>query len=49
MLGALLRAVAVVKTDSLVAPLQQRFDRLAERNMNAMKRAFKETVVKERG
>jgi pyruvate ferredoxin oxidoreductase gamma subunit len=49
MLGALLRAVAVVKTDSLASPLQQRFDRLAERNMNAMKRAFKETVVKERG
>ena len=49
MLGALLRAIAVVKTDSLVAPLQQRFDRLAERNINAMKRAYKETVVKERG
>ena len=49
MLGALLRAIAVVKTDSLVVPLQQRFERLAERNINAMKRAFKETVVKERG
>ena len=49
MLGALLRAIAVVKTDSLVVPLQQRFERLAERNINAMKRAFEETVVKERG
>ena len=49
MLGALLRAIAVVETDSLVVPLQQRFDRLAERNINAMKRAFEETVVKERG
>ena len=49
MLGALLRAIAVVETDSLVVPLQQRFERLAERNINAMKRAFEETVVKERG
>lgn len=49
MLGALLRAIAVVKTDSLVVPLQQRFERLAERNINAMKRAFEETVVKEQG
>jgi pyruvate ferredoxin oxidoreductase gamma subunit len=49
MLGALLRAVAVVETDSLVVPLKQRFNRLAERNINAMKRAFEETLVKERG
>lgn len=49
MLGALLRAIAVVKTESLVVPLKQRFNRLADRNINAMKRAFEETVVKERG
>jgi pyruvate ferredoxin oxidoreductase gamma subunit len=47
MLGALLRATEVVKMESLVEPLEQRFERLAERNINAMKRAYEETVVKE--
>jgi len=47
MLGALLRAIPVVKMESLAGPLEQRFDRLAERNINATKRAFEETVVKE--
>lgn len=49
MLGALLRAAAVVEVDSLWEPLLQRFARLAERNYNALKRAHEETVVKERG
>jgi len=49
MLGALLRVTAVVDTESTVEPLQQRFNRLAERNLNAVKRAFKETVIKEQG
>ncbi len=47
MLGALLRATGVVKVESLSEPLQQRFGRLAERNINAMKKAFEETTVKE--
>ncbi len=47
MLGALLRATGVVKLESLIEPLKQRFDRLAERNINAMKKAFEETLVKE--
>ena len=47
MLGALLRATGVVKLESLIEPLKERFDRLAERNIDAMKRAFEETVVKE--
>ena len=47
MLGALLKAVQVVKTDSLVEPIKERFDRLAEKNFNAVKRAFEETKVKE--
>lgn len=46
-LGALLRATDVVKMDSLLEPLNDRFGRLAERNVNAMKRAYEETVVKE--
>lgn len=48
MLGALLRAIAIVNTESIEEPLQKRFGRLAERNYNAVKRAFKETVIKER-
>jgi len=47
MLGALLRATGVVEMESLVEPLKERFDRLADRNINAMKRAFEETVLKE--
>ena len=47
MLGALLKATGVVKLESLFEPLKQRFEHLAERNINAMKKAFEETVVKE--
>ena len=47
MLGALLRATGVVKLESLHEPLRHRFERLAERNVNAMKKAYEETVVKE--
>ncbi len=47
MLGALLKATGVVKIESLYEPLEARFERLAERNINAMKRAFEETRVKE--
>jgi len=47
MLGALLRATGVVELESLFEPLRQRFGRLAERNIDAMKKAFEETVVKE--
>jgi pyruvate ferredoxin oxidoreductase gamma subunit len=47
MLGALIKASGVVKAESLVEPLQERFGRIAERNVNAMKRAVEETVVEE--
>jgi pyruvate ferredoxin oxidoreductase gamma subunit len=47
MLGALLKAVAVVKMESISEPLNDRFGRLADKNMNAMKKAFEETRVKE--
>ncbi|UCB42699.1 MAG: 2-oxoacid:acceptor oxidoreductase family protein [Dehalococcoidales bacterium] len=47
MLGALLKSVAVVDMESLVKPIEKRFERLAERNINAMRRAYEETVVKE--
>jgi len=47
MLGALIKTTKVVELESLIEPLKERFDRLAERNINAMKRAFEETVMKE--
>jgi len=46
MVGALLRATGVVKLESLFEPLRQRFGRLAERNISAMKRAHEETLVR---
>ena len=49
MLGALIKATGVVELESLVEPLKQRFDRLAERNINAMKKSFEETILKEQG
>ncbi len=47
MLGAVLRATGVIQLESLVAPIRERFGRLAERNINAMKKAFDKTVIKE--
>ncbi len=47
MLGALIRATGVVKMESLNEPLKARFGRLAERNVNAMQKAFEETRIKE--
>ncbi|MFC1948708.1 2-oxoacid:acceptor oxidoreductase family protein [Chloroflexota bacterium] len=47
MLGALIRAIGVVKLESVYGPLEDRFGRLAERNKNAMEKAFKDTEVKE--
>jgi pyruvate ferredoxin oxidoreductase gamma subunit len=46
MIGALLKATKVVKLESLFEPLRQRFGRLAERNIEAMKRAHEETLVR---
>ncbi len=47
MVGALLKATGVVELESLLEPLKDRFGRLAERNINAMKKAYEETLVKE--
>jgi len=47
MVGALLRATEVIKLESLLEPLKHRFGRLAERNFEAMQRAYNETTVKE--
>ncbi|MEE8194233.1 MAG: 2-oxoacid:acceptor oxidoreductase family protein [Dehalococcoidales bacterium] len=49
MIGALVKASGVVKLESLFEPLRSRFGRLAEKNINAMKKAYEETLVKEKG
>jgi len=48
MVGAVVKVTGVVRLESLVEPLRHRFGRLAERNINAMKRAYEETLVEER-
>ncbi|HDJ29398.1 MAG TPA: pyruvate ferredoxin oxidoreductase subunit gamma [Proteobacteria bacterium] len=45
MLGALVKGKEVISLDSLVAPLEKRFGRIAARNIKAMQRAYKETIV----
>jgi 2-oxoacid:acceptor oxidoreductase gamma subunit (pyruvate/2-ketoisovalerate family) len=47
LIGALLKVTEIVKIDSLVAQLQERFGPRAKGNIEAMKRAYDETVVKE--
>jgi pyruvate ferredoxin oxidoreductase gamma subunit len=43
MLGALLKAAAVVDKGAMLEPFQERFGRLAQRNIKAFERAYKET------
>ncbi len=40
MIGALVKATGVVSMESLAEPVQERFGRLGERNLLAMKRAY---------
>jgi len=47
MIGALLKVTEIVEMDSLVAQLQERFGLRARANIEAMKRAYNETVIKE--
>ena len=47
MIGTLLKATGIVKLESLLEPLKHRFGRLAEKNINAMKRAYEETSLRE--
>jgi len=49
MVGALLRATDVVKVESVLSPLENRFGKIASKNINAMQRAYNETVVEETG
>jgi 2-oxoacid:acceptor oxidoreductase gamma subunit (pyruvate/2-ketoisovalerate family) len=47
MIGALLRVTEAVKVDSVVEQLHERFGVRAKGNIEAMQRAYKETVIKE--
>jgi pyruvate ferredoxin oxidoreductase gamma subunit len=47
MIGALIKATGVVKLESLLEPVRHRLGHLAERNINAMKKAYNVTVIKE--
>jgi pyruvate ferredoxin oxidoreductase gamma subunit len=45
MLGALVKATGIVDLASLEEPLHERFGKLAVKNLEAMRRAYNETVV----
>ncbi len=45
MLGALLKAKAIINPDSMIGSLRVRFGRIAERNVKAFKRALEETEL----
>lgn len=47
MIGALLKVTEAVKTDSMIEQLKERFGARAEGNIEAMERAYKETVMEE--
>ncbi|PJA48237.1 MAG: pyruvate synthase, partial [Syntrophobacterales bacterium CG_4_9_14_3_um_filter_49_8] len=42
MLGALIKAIGIVKMDSLKSPIAHRFGRLAQKNLTAAQRAYNE-------
>ena len=45
MLGALIKASGIVELDALEGPVRDRFGVVAQKNINAYTRAFKETVI----
>jgi pyruvate ferredoxin oxidoreductase gamma subunit len=47
MIGAVIKATEAVKLESLMAPIKNRFGRLADKNIDAMKRAYTDTVIEE--
>jgi 2-oxoacid:acceptor oxidoreductase gamma subunit (pyruvate/2-ketoisovalerate family) len=47
MVGALIKATSVITLEAMKEPLENRFGRLAERNIKAMERAYQETLIGE--
>ena len=45
MLGSLIRAEGLVKKESFLSPLRERFGRIAEKNISAFERAYQDTVL----
>jgi pyruvate ferredoxin oxidoreductase gamma subunit len=45
MLGSLVKASGVVKRESFIAPLKERFGRIAEKNISAFERAYQDTIL----
>jgi 2-oxoacid:acceptor oxidoreductase gamma subunit (pyruvate/2-ketoisovalerate family) len=45
MIGALIKSTGVVALDSMKSPIGHRFGRIADRNMNAMTRAYNEINI----
>ncbi len=48
MVGAFVKVTGLIKLESLFEPLRNRFGRIAERNIEAMKMAYSETTIKAR-
>jgi pyruvate ferredoxin oxidoreductase gamma subunit len=46
MIGALIKATGLVKLESLEEPMNERFGKVAAKNIDAMRRAYDETVVR---
>ena len=47
MLGAVIKTTGIIKKESAHAPLEKRFGRLGERNIQAMEKAYVEVVFEE--
>ena len=47
MLGAVIKLTGIIERESAHTPLEKRFGRLGERNINAMETAYKEVVFEE--
>jgi pyruvate ferredoxin oxidoreductase gamma subunit len=45
MLGSLIKVSGLVKKESLIPPLKERFGRIAEKNISAFERAYQETII----
>ena len=45
MLGSLVKASGLVKKESFIPPLKERFGRIAEKNISAFERAYQETIL----
>jgi pyruvate ferredoxin oxidoreductase gamma subunit len=47
MVGALVKATGLLAVDALTEPFKQRFGKIAAKNLQAMQRAYEETIVQD--